>query len=296
MTNPETIWQLQTLDSPKILNPLVLQIHHAAQFVSLMGNSLLPKTPDDAQSNMEWVSSKHAIVGRDIELDKGIRVGLLYHPFELHVFDANLDTIEYINLGGETKKEVLNWLRSIVKALGGPPDQIKAITHFEIPHHAVDEGHPFEIQNLVYHQEMAKFRSNADFILKEFTEKFGHNAEVRVWPHHFDSGSYIPLEFDDKGAITKALGLGMAIADHVVDEYYFYITHSAKKDQINYNNLPTLDGEGQWTIDKWVGATLPISRLLDASSETEQYAMASAFFKSGINATLELLGKDDLKV
>ncbi len=296
MTNPTDAWQVQTLDSPKVLSPYTLQIHHAAQLVALVGNSLLPKNSDDSQSNMEWISRKHALLGRDTLLNQTIRMGLIYHPFELHIFDHNMDSLDNLNLEGRTTKLAINWIRDHIAVLGGDTEAVQPISHFEIPHHPLNDGANFELPNPIYHIEMAKYRSNADLILKEFSLKFEHASDARIWPHHFDSGVYIPLAFDNMGRATHSIGIGFAIADNDVDEYYYYINHWMAKEKPNYDLLPMLEGEGYWVMDNWVGAVLPVSKLLSNTDSQGQHQQVSRFLSSGINASLEMLGLKHLAI
>ena len=44
------------------------------------------------------------------------------------------------------------------------------------------------------------------------------NSEVRIWPHHFDTGIY--LEVNSK----LGIGFGWAMADKMIDQPYFYFT------------------------------------------------------------------------
>lgn len=288
MNHSDANWQLQTLDSPTALNPYVLQIHHAAQFVASMGNSYLPQEKDDSQSNMAWVSSRYGMISREIKFDTSIWIGLLYHPFELHIFDANLDTIAYLSLGGHSKQEVQEWLINEITRLGGDPKLFNIIDHYTIPHHPVNDGQPFEIQNPVYHQEMAKYRSNVDLVLKEIADAFDHFSAIRIWPHHFDTGAIIFAGVDEQGNATKTVGVGMSIPDENINEYYYYVNHWSKDSRPNYSDLPELSA-GHWVMEGWVGAVLPISTLLSANSEAEQHQVAYSFFKTGINAALKLL-------
>lgn len=296
MTNPTDAWHIQTLDSTKVLNPYTLQVHHAAQLVAMVGHALLSQEEDDSQSNMEWIARKGALLGRDIPLAQTIRMGLLYHPFELHIFDHNMDSLDNLNLEGRTKQLAINWIKDHIFVLGGDSKKVKPIEHFEIPHHALEKGAVFELPNPIYHLEMAKFRSNADMLLKELSLQFEHASEVRIWPHHFDTGVYIPLAFDDHGKATHSIGLGLAVADQVVDEYYYYINHWTKTGETNDQNLPELKGGGQWTKSGRKMAILPLSALLANTEPHDQHLQALTFFKSGINASLELTGQHSFKI
>lgn len=290
MLHSQMHWQVQTLDSPQVLNSYMLQIHHAAQFVASMGNAFCAKESDDSQSNLAWISSRHGLLGHEIKFDTSIWVGLLYHPFELHIFDTNLDSIAYLNLGGEKKSDIILWLKQQITTLGGHPDHFRMIDHFEIPHHPTMDGEPFVIRNMVYHQEMAKYRSNAALVLKELAEQFEHASKVRIWPHHFDIGAFIPLAFSEQNTPTKAISIGLAVADHRINEYYYYVSQWLAEGNVQYENLPPLDSGGDWICQEdYNGAVLPISALLKTTNAEAQHQLLYQFFTSAINASLKLL-------
>lgn len=292
MIHPADAWHVQTLDSPKVLNPYTLQLHHAAQLVAMVGHGLLPKEADDSQSNMEWIDRRGALLGNDIPLARTIRMGLLYHPFELHIFDHNLDSLDNLNLEGRTKQTAINWIKDHITALGGDAAQVKPIEHFDIPHHPLEDGAEFELPNPIYHLEMAKYRSNADLVLKEIQLKFEQASEVRIWPHHFDTGLYIPLAFDETGKATHSIGIGLAVANEVVDEYYYYVNHWQQSGQAAPKKLPDLKGGGQWTKKKNKMAVLSASALLTHTEAAEQYHQTLEFLESAIQASLMILGKE----
>jgi hypothetical protein len=293
MINPTDAWHTQTLDSPKVLNPYTLQVHHAAQLVAMVGHGLLPKEKDDSQSNMEWIDRRGALLGKDIPLAQTIRMGLLYHPFELHIFDHNLDSLDNLNLEGRTKQLAINWIKDHITALGGDAEKVKPIGHFDIPHHPLDNGAEFELPNPIYHLEMAKYRSNADLILKEIKMQFEQASEVRIWPHHFDTGLYIPVAFDETGQATHSIAIGLAVADDSLDEYYYYVNPWQQSGEAAPDSLPKLDGGGQWTKGKNKMAVLPASTLLRHTEAPEQYHQTLEFLESAIKASLMILGKEE---
>jgi hypothetical protein len=292
MINPTDAWHIQTLDSPKVLNPYTLQVHHAAQLVAMVGHGLLPTEEDDSQSNMEWIDRRGALLGKDIPLAQTIRMGLLYHPFELHIFDHNLDSLDNLNLEGRTKQLAINWIKDHITALGADAEKVKPIGHFDIPHHPLDDGAEFELPNPIYHLEMAKYRSNADLILKEIKMKFEHASEVRIWPHHFDSSLHIPVAFDETGNTTQSITIGLAVADSLLDEYYYYVNPWQPSDKVDPKSVPQLKGAGRWTKGKNKMAVLPASALLAHTTAADQYQQTLEFLESAIEASLVLLGKE----
>ena len=296
MSIPASLWQLQTLDPVSALNPHTQQIHHAAQFIALMGHSYLPKEADDSHTNIEWVNHIGGLIGHEIHFEEQIiRVGLVYHPFELHIYDQNMDSIDYINLEGSTIDEGMEWLKTQVINLGGQTDQLQAIQHYDLPEHELHKGGKFYFSNPVYILEIIKYRSNADYLLKLLVDSFDDATDVRIWPHHFDSGSLIITAKDDQDQVLSYIGIGLAIADQLIDEYYYYVSFSSKESEIDFSSLPPLQ-YGRWGSPDFPGAILEMSSLLQFQKAEEQMEASLLFFNEAINLGLDLMGKGKVEL
>lgn len=108
-------------------------------------------------------------------------------------------------------------------------------------------------------------------------EKIGVEGEVRVWPHHFDTGMYAVAE---NGV---GIGFGLAMEDSMVGAPYFYIAgHPTNGTSINYDQLPDMK-TGRWIIEEhWKGAVLPLSDL-DSENEMDANKSLSLFLDDSIS-------------
>lgn len=286
-----TPWKQLTYRQPDQLRPVIAYLHHAAQLVASVGNSLLPKEADDSQSNLEWLPDLNSMGGRMI--DEKYRAALRYLPFEMLVLDDENRIREAIPIPGLTIDRLRDWLRHAITRAGGKGDPIEPVSHFEIPDHVVAQGTPFPEIDPLLHLEQARYRFNANWVLGEITGLYPQRASaVRTWPHHFDTASVITLQRDQAGVASKTIGIGLAIPDVQHDEPYFYCNHWQSEGQVSYEQMPELEGSGHWHLDDWKGAVLPASKVVRHRSAEEQQQLVLQFFRSAIRASKQLLEAD----
>ncbi|MCB0569684.1 MAG: hypothetical protein KDC66_07980 [Phaeodactylibacter sp.] len=291
----QSYWLHLTHEEAGELNASAQQLHHAAQFVALFGNSLLPKASDDSQSNMEWLPGLKALAGQEANLRQRVRMALLYDTFELQLIDENENALGGLPLPGQNKSTALSFVRTQARMLGLKPSQVKPIAHFGLPEHELDKGASFKMVGPAYHQELARYRHNAHFVLQGATEGFKFASPVATWPHHFDTGSVITLAFDDSSNPVKTIGIGLAIADRIADGFYFYVSPWQEKGKINFGGLPTLPGNASWVTGQWNGAVLKLSDIVKLKTAEEQRQLAEDFLNSAIEASQHLLGVEAVK-
>jgi hypothetical protein len=88
---------------------------------------------------------------------------------------------------------------------------------------------------------------------------FQVDNEIRIWPHHFDTGIYL------KATDNLSFGFGLAMEDNMVGEPYFYFSAYGLNDSnVDYPVDLKLD-LGHWIIrEEWKGACLKLSEVSDA--------------------------------
>lgn len=288
-------WQPLTHTETAELNEASTQLHHASQFVAVFGNSLLPKAADDSQSSMVWLPGLKALAGQEINLKRRIRMALLYESFELQLINENDEALGVFPLSGQTKTTALSFVRTQARSFGKKADDIQPISHFELPRHGLDEGAPFIMANPAHFQELARYRHNAQLALTKIAEAFEYASAVATWPHHFDTGSLIPVKFDDQSNPVKTVGIGLAPADGMVGEFYFYVNHWQKQGKADYNTLPSLPAGAEWHTTGWKGAILPVSAVVRKKTAAEQAELVGDFLSSAVDASFGILEKEAVK-
>ncbi len=269
------------------------QLHYAAQLVAIANNYLLPAKPDDSHTNMEWLHQQQVMAGQSI--NRKLRVALHPASLTLIVYGPGLNEVSRLALEGVTKADALDWLKAQVTALGVDGKALQPAMHYEMPSHAIANGAPFERVHPEQFQEMANYRSNGDLILKYYAAKFGTARPVRIWPHHFDNGSYIPVEFDGKGGALKSFSIGKAVADPYANEPYFYVTTWSALDNIDYSQRTDLS-VGEWNTKDWTGAVLRASDIVATTGTREQITLINEFLTEAINASIQLLNTNEVSL
>ncbi len=87
------------------------------------------------------------------------------------------------------------------------------------------------------------------------------DGEIRIWPHHFDTGIYV------LSRPGMHIGFGLAMADALSGSPYFYMAGYPTQDGLDYSKIPSLN-TGRWEIgEHWNGAILPIPSIQKDSVE-----------------------------
>lgn len=156
-----------------------------------------------------------------------VRVSFDVLNFEL-IIDKYL-ALEIIPLAGWTKDQVIANFIIELKAARLDTSKLRPISQFTIPKHQLNEGSSFTKPPRKILEEWTRYLCNAQLVLDAIKSQYAWASEVRVWPHHFDTGLYIPVSKDESGNDIQSIGLGLAIADAYVSEPYFYINHWSKE-------------------------------------------------------------------
>ena len=283
MTNsPASNWHNISISDPDALKFAGEQLHQAAQFLAIVGRNLLPNLPDDSNSNIGLVAA--GLIGRKINGPFPFHALIDIPGFTLNLVDKDMTRLWSIDLSGKSRTEVLSELKSEVSKLGLNGSSLKFIDHYKIETpHPIESGAPFEKPQNNDLLTWYSMYSNARIILSQAASEFSQADEIRIWPHHFDIGTYIPL--DENG--TKAMGMGLAIPDTIIDDFYFYIYGWQKNVKIDHSEFKELS-IGNWRWGDWNGAVLPYQELI-AKTESNQRDEALKFFKESIQAYLSIL-------
>lgn len=102
-----------------------------------------------------------------------------------------------------------------------------------------------------------------DLCVERWTEAY----EVRCWPHHFDLATLIPLATNEKGELTKSMGVGLSPGDDSLIEPYFYINKwpNMREEELRNSNLKN----GYWNTSGWTGAVLTFQELSKMTGHAE---------------------------
>jgi len=92
------------------------------------------------------------------------------------------------------------------------------------------------------------------------------------------------IDADDKG-VRASIGVGLAVADSVVSEPYYYLYGWTRDGEIDFSKAPKLK-RGEWRTKEWKGAVLSVSTLTNQSEELNNFCHQSfTFLKEQIQST-----------
>ena len=275
-------WKPLTIAFNEDLRDALQQQHHAAQFIAFVGRHLIPQQADDSNTNMQYLPEQGLLAGN--ELSNGLRVVLQLTDLKLYFVDQEGNCKNEISLNGKSKQMVFEELKKTLASLGIDVSKFKNKLHYEIPTHKLDKGAAFSINDKKYFQESTFYRHNAEIVLNEIAHANDQAEPVRVWPHHFDTGTLI-LVAHNEGKLSKSIGLGWAIPDSMVDEPYYYLSFWSENSIEGLKKLNPLDA-GEWKIPTWNGAVLKHSEIIKQTSAETQFKLVESFFHQGIDILL----------
>jgi hypothetical protein len=129
---------------------------------------------------------------------------------------------------------------------------------------------PFKELNKAGVEIWTECRSMANHACQDILNYTNASAEIRIWPHHFDTGIYFTIQ-DQLG-----IGFGLAIKDNLAHAPYFYLSGYGLKDEVEMRKLPALPA-GRWITGKWKGAILPFDEL--EQSGLQKSDVVKSFFQ-----------------
>jgi len=243
-------------------------IHQISQVLAKLGRSFVPEKDDDSHINLYWEPLHKRMLGRWISTSNGnVLPAIQLEHLTFQWLNPQMNVIDEVTFEntGLTELEVL--IENTFDSHGIIKKNFRDPLHFNIPDYPF-KNQPFKRFNRADLQEWSFYRSLANHILKDIEAFLNLNIEVRIWPHHFDSGIYI------KWIENLGIGAGLAMKDSLAGIPYFYISGYTGEEQINYINVMPLTN-GKWIKEgSWKGAILPITVLENSLA----YEITQEFF------------------
>lgn len=281
--NKQSNWGLLSHEFDNNLKNVLLQQHLAAQFIALTGRYLIPQKPDGSNINMQYISEKEILFGN--YHPDGWTVGIQLRNLTVLILDKNEKSKAEIPLEGLTFNEAFNEFKEALQSLGIDVSGLKTEQPYDLPTNGLREGKFFNPGELVT-SENIRYRHNARLIINELAKRFNDVEPVRIWPHHFDTGTFATIARNEKGASAKTIGLGWAVPDNMVSEPYFYQSFWSENPLDVQGELVKLPA-GKWMFPDWNGAVLGVSEIIKEPSAERQYNLVKGFFEVGIEILLE---------
>ena len=183
-------------------------------------------------------------------------------------------------------QQVFEQLKLNLSDLNVDVSKFNSELHYELPAHELDNNAAFSVGDKNFIQENIIYRNNAEIVLTNIASSFKKSDPVRIWPHHFDTGSFIPMAHNADGGVSKSIGLGWAIPDDMVNEPYYYLSYWSESPIEDFNKLPA-PKTGEWIKSGWSGGIVRNSDIIKISSAVGQQEFVESFFDSGIKILSE---------
>ncbi len=235
------------------------RLHLLCQLIAKANRTYVSGREDDSHTNLYFDSLGDRITGRWIETkdDKLL--------FTLNLSDLNVEVIDHSQkvLGsfeaiGKTIHEIESEIEKGLPGLGLNKSGFSEGLHFEIPEYSF-AADPVPTLDVAAINEWKQFRLLANEACALLLGHAQSHEEIRIWPHHFDTGIYTNIK------PNIGLGFGLAMEDKMIGSPYFYMSGYPKNGTLAYDGLP--GGSGwEWKIGKeWNGAILSLNEFVDKS-------------------------------
>ncbi|NNJ80803.1 MAG: hypothetical protein HKP11_01295 [Flavobacteriaceae bacterium] len=222
----------------------------AAQYLAAAGKSFVEHKPDDSHTNLSLSTEHKSLVTRELG-ENGDRLLLSYEHFSLKWISR--DGIEITHLHNTRHAENVKWLNEVSQQRIGKSYVFDL--HYDLGYD-LHEEFKFELENKEELKDLYQRRVMANNVLTSFLSRHSLRSEIRIWPHHFDTGAFVT----DVGIQKLSIGLGMAIPDSMSEHYYFYLSGYNGRDGIDTSSFEQLT-RGSWKNEGFKGAILPIAEM-----------------------------------
>jgi hypothetical protein len=274
------------MNQPYIFNSSELaqartQLHYAIQPLAATAAALCEQKEDSSHLALYW-DDNLGFKTQVINSIQSCRIVLDPITLTLEIVGDLNQVISIFALSDRTLSEAFDWIRTVVKGLGGAAELITPISYppDDFPDSDLARSATFQPQTVT--TNLAEYYVSANQILQEIVKQENGSSPVRIWSHHFDIATLITLPNQEDGTLT--VGVGLSPGDTGYDEPYWYVTPYPYPE--NRENLPILDGNGFWHTSGWVGAVLTASQFGEPNASIDQI---KTFVNSAIAACKDLL-------
>lgn len=230
------------------------QLHWLSQIITKVNKAFVPEKADDSHTNLYYDSIGDKLSGRWIESPQGeILLSLNLESMQSEWIDKALKPQDVFTIFDKSIQQLEEDAASYLAKLGMETAAIFKSLHFEIPDYGINSISEKHISKegltaWKLHRQMA---NDTCFAILGYLQS---QSEIRIWPHHFDTGIYAQLTND------LGIGFGLAMKDDMAGNAYFYLSAYKSSGSITYVDLPKLS-RGRWETGEWKGAILDLQEI-----------------------------------
>lgn len=232
------------------------QLHWLSQILAKINRTFLEKESDDSHTNLYYDTISNRLFGRWFENAKGrYLMSLNLGDLSFELLDQHFNSLWLVSSNGKSILEVESQLDSGLSDLGFSNSGWKDSIHYEIPDYGLNKS-PIEHLSESQIALWSNFRSLANYACADLLGNRQAESEIRIWPHHFDTGIYFDL------SPRLGIGFGLAMKDQMAEDAYFYLTGYSDAVDFDYANFKSEDS-WDWKSVEWKGALLRLGDLKD---------------------------------
>ncbi len=255
-------------------NNIDQRLHLLIQTIAKANRTYVTTKPDDSHTNLYFDELDNRLVGHWI--NNGQEKLMLTLNLETLDLEWLNDTKELIYSVPTTGRLVADFESEIESKL--PEINLRAQgfidgLHYQIPDYPFARE-PISSIDKASMDDWKSYRNLANELCALVLGDLQLEDDIRIWPHHFDTGIYVE--------VSKKLGLGFGLAmeDNIAGAPYFYMSGYPLQGSLEYSGLPELI-TGGWEIgENWSGSILPINKLKNGLYEDNKDAVNDYLSKS----------------
>lgn len=250
---------------------LQTMLHYKAQHLAALNNSFLPVLEDDSQSNLGWNIKRESFVSRALPNGSYLELSCKTFTYFYHGNSFKAD----LPIAGRKDIDIELWITEQLVKDGMDASEFPAKLSYKLSHFEaqIDKWNA-KLKSAA--KQLSAWRTLAQNGGNKLGEFYSHHSELRVWPHHFDTGMLVDLGDE----YTKGVGIGYAIKDAVCSSPYYYAYAWGSK-TLDHDSLKPLS-KGVWKNGDWKGAILPVSLDLKEEDVFQFYLEASNTYVENI--------------
>jgi len=233
------------------------QLHRLSQVIAKANRTFVAIKEDDSHTNLAFDSLGNRIMGHWIDTPNGkimLTLNLSSQIFEW--INQQQDVLGYFDTIGLQIDSIEEKIASSLSSFGLNAKGFTDKLHYEIPEYSFMKD---PVPNLSEDDllEWANYRLLANEACSAVLTTLGVDGEIRIWPHHFDTGIYVSANE------TMGIGFGLAMEDQMAGAPYLYMSGYPTEGKLDFDAVTALPF-GRWEIGEyWNGAILPLNELAE---------------------------------
>ena len=232
------------------------QVHRLSQIIAKVNRTYVTSREDDGHTNLYFDPLDHRVLGRWVAAgSKKMILTIDLQRLTLEWLDHMHQVQFSIPILGKSIGQLELAVESSLSDLGINPDGFRQPMHYSMPAYPQSDQviHRLDPNALAKWERIRALANHACFDLLGYLQT---PAEVRIWPHHFDTGVYVEPNKQ------MGLGFGLAMRDDMVGTPYFYLSvYALGNGPVHYDAATELVF-GSWISEKnWQGAVLRLEEV-----------------------------------